>query len=233
MREIAKNVSEIKRQAKEALSHSNLPTKELTIVAAAKAVSSNEVMEAISAGVIDIGENRAEEMVEKFGKIGPKARWHFIGHLQRNKVKKIIGIADMIHSVDSLRLAEAIDSEAKRVGKVQDVLLEINVSKEKSKFGFDPDVAKDFLKNLSELKNIRIKGLMTVPPLQSDPELNRDFFRRLRSLMDEINDLKVLKEEMTILSMGMSQDYKIAIEEGANMVRIGTGIFGARGCMAK
>lgn len=229
MTDIAKNILKLKKDILVAQKNRGLPHSQVSVVAAAKTATVEQVLAAISAGVIDIGENRADEMIRKFNQIGDKAKWHFIGHLQRNKVRKIIGIADLIHSVDTIRLARAIDEESGKLGKIQDLLLEVNISKEESKFGFTPFEMMDSLFLLKELKNIRVLGLMTMAPLSAEPNISRPIFKELRRLLIEANNKSILPNKMAILSMGMTHDFKTAIEEGANMVRIGTGIFGQRG----
>ncbi len=227
---IRDNIAKLKTEIDSILKNKGEEGRAVTLVAAAKTVGPSEVLEAISAGVVDIGENRASELLKKYEEIGSRAKWHFIGHLQRNKVKKVIEAVDLIHSVDSVRLAEEIDYQASRAGKVQEILLQFDMMENEERFGFNPaDLTQD-LNKIALLGNIKVLGVMTMAPLTDDPAIARTVFRGLKTLFDRINLEGLLGSEIEIISMGMSQDFKIAIEEGSNMVRIGTGIFGQRGC---
>lgn len=198
------------------------------LVAACKTRTPEEIMEAIEAGVKIIGENYVQEAEKAFDKIGKKARWHFIGHLQKNKVKKAIRIFDVIETVHSLSLAEEIDRVSLMENKMTQVLIEINSGKEKQKFGVLPEKAETLIMNIARLRNIKVMGLMTMGPVTIDPEETRPCFTETRKLFDKIAALNIHNIYMQYLSMGMSNSYKVAIEEGANIVRIGTGIFGQR-----
>ena len=210
---------------------------DITLVCVTKEAAIDQIKEAAACGVIDIGENRIQDAAEKYKLLGAPAhqrtsaqvKWHLIGHLQTNKVKKAVEIFDLIHSVDSLRLAEEISKESAKIGKVQDILIQVNTSGEESKFGIAPEELKPLIDNIVILKNIRLLGLMTIAPLASDAEKARPYFRKLRELLSEVNSsLRAplgLAMTATQLSMGMSGDYQIAIEEGATMVRIGSAIF--------
>ena len=197
----------------------------VTLICVAKEVGPREIKEAVGLGVKDIGENRVQDALSKYKVLGDIVRWHMIGHLQTNKVKDALKIFSLIHSVDSMRLAEEIDKEAGRAKKVQDILIQVNVSGEDTKFGIRPDEAGSFIKAVSLCANINIRGLMTIAPEVKDPETVRPYFRKLRALMDEINSLKLTAYSLQLLSMGMTNDFEVAIEEGSNMVRIGRAIF--------
>ena len=201
---------------------------DVILIAAAKTRSVNETEEAISAGIRIIGENYLQEAESKFNELRGKVKIHCIGHLQTNKVKKAIEIFDMIETIDSEKLAKEIDKRCKDSGKAMDILIEINSGEEESKDGVMPKDAVELVKTISKLKNVKIKGLMTMAPYFDDPEKDRPYFKLTKKLFDEIKSLNIPNVDMEILSMGMSDSYKIAVEEGANMVRIGTGIFGAR-----
>ena len=200
----------------------------VTVLAAAKARDASEIAEAIDAGIVDIGENYFQESRAVIEAIGNKATWHFIGHIQKNKVKHIVPLFDMIQTVDTLELAAVIDQHAARHGKVMPVLVEINSGREENKHGAMPETAADLVRQISVLQNLRVKGLMTMGPFMDDFEGLRPYFRETRALFDEIRAMKIADIDMEILSMGMSDSFEIAIEEGATMVRVGTRIFGER-----
>ncbi|CDE44835.1 putative uncharacterized protein [Clostridium sp. CAG:411] len=188
------------------------------------------IEEAIDYGIKDFGENKVQEMCDKIEKISNKLNWHLIGHLQRNKVKYIVDKACLIHSVDSLRLAQQIDSEAKKENVICNILIEVNIAGEESKFGVSKDQVKELLEEIKELTNVHVKGLMTIAPYVEDAEENRGYFREMNKLFIDMRQENADNDniDMEILSMGMTGDYQVAIEEGATMVRVGTGIFGAR-----
>jgi pyridoxal phosphate enzyme (YggS family) len=196
--------------------------------AACKTRTAGQIAEAVEAGVRIVGENYVQEAEEIFEVIGKRVRWHFIGHLQTNKIKKAVKIFDMIETVDSLRLAGEINKVCAGENKTLEVLLEINSGREKQKFGVLPEEAKELIMDISSLNNIKIMGLMTMGPMAGDPEEARPYFKETKKLFDEIRVLNIPNIEMKYLSMGMSNSYRVAIEEGANIVRIGTGIFGGR-----
>ncbi len=200
----------------------------VNIVAISKGRAIEEVKEVIEAGITDIGENRVQEAVSKFNELRTmnyKLRTHLVGRLQTNKVKHAVRIFDLIQSVDSLRLAQEIDKQAKKIDKIQDILIEIKTSPEETKFGLNPDKALEVIKEIDKLKNINLKGLMTIAPIVDEPKNSRPYFRMLRELRDKINSLQLTAYNLEFLSMGMSDDYEAAIEEGANMVRLGRAIF--------
>lgn len=198
-------------------------------MAAAKARTPEEIMRAAQAGVKIVGENYVQEALAAFNVVGRRVKWHFIGHLQRNKVKKAIEIFDMIDTVDSIELAKEIDKRCSQRETIMPVLIEINSGREKQKFGLIPEDAEDFIKEILVLKNIKIEGLMTMGPMFGDPEDARPYFVETKKLFDRIKTLNLPGLEMKYLSMGMTNSYQVAIEEGANIVRIGTKIFGPRG----
>jgi len=198
------------------------------LVAAAKTKSPAEILEAIEAGVGIIGQNYIQEAVTAFEAVGRRARWHFIGHLQSNKVKKAVEIFDMIETVDSLDLAREIDKRARAAGKIMPVLIEINSGEEGQKAGVRPAHAEALVRAIAALPGIGIEGLMTLGPFEGDPEDSRPYFRETKALFDRLKALAIPGVEMKRLSMGMTNSYRAAIEEGATMVRLGTLIFGPR-----
>lgn len=218
-------MNNIKRNLERILSE--IP-EDVELVAAAKTRTAEEILQAIDAGIRKIGENYVQESLKVIEKIGNKARWHFIGHLQTNKVKYVVPVYDMIETVDSFKLAKEIDKHAKKNNIIMPVLIEINSGKEPQKFGVMPKNTEKLIEEISSLPNIKIMGLMTMGPRFGDPEKARPYFKETKKIFDKIKADNILNVEMKYLSMGMSNSYKIAIEEGANMVRIGTKIFGER-----
>jgi pyridoxal phosphate enzyme (YggS family) len=202
-------------------------SQEITLVAVTKTVKANRIEEAIAAGVNIIGESRVQEAKEKYGKVKSKVIWHLVGHLQRNKAKDAVETFDLIHSVDSAKLAREIDKQARKAGKIQKILIEVNVSGEESKYGLSPEEVIPFLQEVSVLPNIKVEGLMTMAPFYENPEDCRPCFRKLKELVEEVKAENIKNVEMVHLSMGMSNDFEVAIEEGSNMVRIGRAIFGS------
>ncbi|MBL7135254.1 MAG: YggS family pyridoxal phosphate-dependent enzyme [Candidatus Marinimicrobia bacterium] len=208
----------------------------VTIVVAAKQRTPNEITEVIKAGATDIGENyvqEGEKIYNTLSKEREKVRWHMIGHLQTNKINKALKIFDVIQTIDSLEMAQAIDKRVEHTDKkVIPVYIEINIGSEISKSGIKPDykIIEKLAKSISELEHLRLEGLMTLGPIAGNPEQSRPYFREVRGFFEKIRGLNLPRIEMKTLSMGMTNSYKVAIEEGANMVRIGTAIFGVRGC---
>ena len=198
------------------------------LVGAAKTRTPDEIREAVEAGIKIIGENYVQEAEAAFNLIGNKVRWHFIGHLQKNKVTKAVKIFDMIETVDSLKIAQEINKRCTQENKVMGVLIEINSGTEEQKFGIFPDKAEDLVKQLAGLKNIKVMGLMTMAPYFENSEKCRPYFKKTREIFKQIKAANIENIEMKYLSMGMTDSYKVAISEGANMVRIGTRIFGQR-----
>lgn len=203
--------------------------KDVTLIAVTKTVDIDRIKVSIKAGVTNIGENKVQEALSKYSELKDfNLKWHLIGSLQTNKVKKAVQIFDLIHSVDTLKLAEVIDKESFNINKMQDVLLQVNVSKEETKSGFEIENLFEVLSELSKLKNIRVRGLMTIANNTQEETQIRDCFKKLKNLKEEINNKAFFENELTLLSMGMTNDYKIAISEGTSMVRLGRAIFGNR-----
>jgi len=200
----------------------------VTLVAAIKERTVEEIQEAIAAGIEIVGENYVQEAVRKHREIGDSVKWHMIGHLQRNKVRDALRVFSLIQSVDSLRLAREIDKQCGRSGKIMPILVEINIAGEETKYGINPNEAPDMLRQIASFPNLRVEGLMTMEPYLDNPEDSRPYFKRMKRLFDEIKSYDIPNAEMRILSMGMSNSYEVAIEEGSNMVRIGTKLFGPR-----
>jgi pyridoxal phosphate enzyme (YggS family) len=198
------------------------------LVAAAKTRTPEEIRKGLEAGLKIIGENYVQEAEKKYQVIGRQVKWHMIGHLQSNKAKKAAQIFDMIETVDSIKLGRAIDKACEQLGKVMPVLIEINSGEEPQKAGVMPEDAISLVKDLSQLKNIKVLGFMTMGPFEGDPEDSRPYFQKTRKIFEEIKKMELPGVEMKCLSMGMSNSYKVALEEGANMIRIGTKIFGER-----
>lgn len=226
MNTIAGNCSRVRERIAAAALRAGRRPEEVTLLASTKGRSPAEIDEAIRAGVGVVGENRVQEAEEKYPRLRGRAQMHMIGHLQRNKVKEALRIFDMIHSVDSLRLAEEIEKTGSRMGRVVPVLLEVNVSGEESKYGVGPADVWPLLSKISRMKAVRVEGLMTMSPLSDDPERSRPIFRRLRELASEIERQALPGVTMGRRSMGMTQDFEAAVEEGATIVRVGTAIFG-------
>ncbi len=201
---------------------------EVTLIAVSKTKPVEMMEEAMTAGIRTFGENKVQEIIKKKPLLPDDINWHMIGHLQRNKVRQIAGNVSMIHSVDSLRLAEQIQKEYEAIGKMAEVLMEVNIAREETKYGLMPEEAETVIRETAKLSHIKVRGLMTIAPYVEDPEDNRIHFRNLRKLLVDINSKNIDNISMTELSMGMTGDYEIAIEEGATFVRVGTGIFGSR-----
>ena len=200
----------------------------MTLIAVSKTKPVETLQEAYDLGVRIFGENKVQELVDKYEALPKDIHWHLIGHLQRNKVKYIIDKVDLIHSVDSIRLAETIEKEAAKHNLTANILIEVNVAKEESKFGLMPEELDEFADKIAEFSHIQVQGLMTIAPYVEDPEENRPIFERLRKLSVDIAKKNVDNINVNVLSMGMTNDYQVAVEEGATMVRVGTGIFGER-----
>ena len=225
---IKQNIISVKNNISQAMKNSKTE-QAVTLIAVSKTKPVEDIKEAYDAGIRDFGENKVQELSKKYELLPKDIRWHMIGHLQRNKVKDVVGKAALIHSVDSLRLAEEISKESAKKNLVTDILIEVNIAMEESKFGFsDYETLLTFLQNIAILPNICVKGLMTVAPYTENPEENRCYFSKLRQLAVDITKKNIDNISMDILSMGMTGDYEVAIEEGATYVRVGTGIFGER-----
>jgi len=225
---IEENLKEVHRRIEDACRRSGRDPKEVTLISVSKTKPLEDLMEAYCAGERFFGENKVQEICQKEPKMPRDAAFHMIGHLQRNKVKQVIPHVAMIHSVDSVRLARQIQEEAEKAQRKVDILLEVNVAEEESKFGLAVDEVLDTVLEISHFPNIQIKGLMTIAPFVENPEDNREVFQKLYQLSVDIAQKNIDNVTMSVLSMGMTGDYEVAIEEGATMIRVGTGIFGAR-----
>ncbi len=225
---LKENLTYVENEIQEACRRTGRRRDEVTLIAVSKTKPVSVLKEAYDLGVRVFGENKVQELTDKYEKLPKDIHWHMIGHLQRNKVKYIIDKVDLIHSVDSVRLAETIEKEAARQNLTVNILIEVNVAGEESKFGVSPEELPEFIDKVAEFSHIRVLGLMTIAPFVEDSEENRRIFEDLRKLSVDIAEKNVDNITMRVLSMGMTNDYSVAIEEGATMVRVGTGIFGAR-----
>ena len=226
---ISKNLKYLKQSIVKAAKRVGRDPSEIKLLAVTKEQSDVIVTEAIQAGMTLLGENKVQEASGKIEVLGRNGlEWHFIGRLQKNKVKFIFDLFDLIHSVDSFSLAEAIHKKAQKIGSCMPILLQINISGEKSKLGINPLNLPEEIKKIAKLEGVKVCGLMTIPPFNSNPENSRSYYVRLRELRDTCSNLNIPRINLNELSMGMSNDYEVAIEEGATMVRVGTGLFGSR-----
>lgn len=228
MQGIKDNIEAIRSRIERAAAKVGRPASQIDLVAVSKTVEAERVNQAIRFGIDTIGENRVREAEDKFKMITQPVKKHLVGHLQTNKAKKAVELFDFIQSVDSRRIAEEISKRALDAGKIMDVLVEVNTSCEETKFGLEADEVLPLIETISKLEGIRIKGLMTIGLFSDDPEDTRPCFRRLVELFDRMKSAEIPHVEMRYLSMGMTGDFEVAIEEGSNMVRVGTGIFGPR-----
>ncbi len=225
---LKENLTAVEERIKEACIRSGRSVDEVKLIAVSKTKPVPMLQEVYDAGMRDFGENKPQEIRDKYPQLPEDIRWHMIGNLQKNKIKYVIERACMIHSVDSVSLAEAVSQEAAKRGKIMPVLVEVNIAGELTKGGLMPEDTEAFIREISVFPNIRIEGLMTVAPFTDDAEENRKHFQVLRKLLVDINGKNIDNVTMHELSMGMTGDYEVAIEEGATMVRVGTGIFGER-----
>ena len=225
---LAENLKEVEKRICQACQRANRECKEVTLIAVSKTKPVSMLHEVYQEGIRSFGENKVQELMDKYEQMPADTRWHLIGHLQRNKVKYIVDKVELIHSVDSLRLAETIEQEAKKKNIIANILIEVNVAEEESKFGVKVEEVIPLIQEIAKFPHIRIKGLMTIAPYVENPEENRYVFARLRKLSVDIIEKNIDNVNVEILSMGMTNDYEVAIEEGATMVRVGTGIFGKR-----
>ena len=225
---IKENVAEVEARIQAACERAGRRREEVTLIAVSKTKPVRDIYEVMETGIKDFGENKVQEMCDKMEMIQQPLNWHMIGHLQRNKVKYIVDKATLIHSVDSLRLAQQISQEAQKKSVESNILIEVNVAEEESKFGLSTAEVIQMVEEISKLPSVHIKGIMTVAPFTDNPEENRPYFRNLKQLAVDIAEKNIDNVTMSVLSMGMTGDYEVAIEEGATMVRVGTGIFGAR-----
>ncbi|QJA09255.1 YggS family pyridoxal phosphate-dependent enzyme [Romboutsia sp. CE17] len=229
MKFIKENIQVVNEKIENAALKSNRNKDDITLLGVTKTVDTDAILEAINCGITNVGENKPQELARKYEVIGDKVKWHLIGTLQTNKVKYIIDKVSMIHSLDRESLCEEIQKRAEKIDRKIDCLVQVNISKEESKHGLEVEDAIEFIKNVSnKYKNINIKGLMTMAPFTANEDEIRKVFRGLKDLSLEIKNLNIPRVTMDELSMGMSNDYEIAIEEGATIVRVGTSIFGKR-----
>lgn len=226
-KEFDSNYDAVMKKLDNALLKAGKTRQDVILLAATKTVDVDTINYAINKGIAFIGENKVQELLSKYDGV-IDVHHHFIGHLQTNKVKDVVGKVELIHSVDSLKLAKEISKQAQKLSKTMDILLEINIGNEDSKWGFTPDNLENSIKEIAALTNIRICGLMAIPPICENAEDNRKYFKKMYQLFVDIRDKNIHNSYMNILSMGMSDDFDIAIEEGANLVRVGTALFGKR-----
>jgi pyridoxal phosphate enzyme (YggS family) len=227
MSHIKENIVHIQKEIQVLCRDIGKNPEEIHLIAVTKTVDTDKINEAIANGVVNIGENKVQEILNKFEQVNDVS-WHMIGYLQTNKVKYIVDKVQMIHSVDRIHLAEEINKRAKQIDRCIDVLIQVNIAKEDTKSGIDEKDIYSIMDQMAALEHIRVKGLMTIAPYEDDPEKVRIHFRKMKQLFDEIQEKNIKGMEMRYLSMGMTNDFKVAIEEGSNIIRIGTGIFGKR-----
>jgi len=226
--QVAERYLEVQRRVREAAVRAGRDPECVRLIAVSKTKPAGMIREAMEAGAVDFGENRPQELRDKCAELPDTLRWHMIGHLQKNKIKYVVGHACLIHSIDTLQLAEEVSAAAVKAGLVMPVLLEVNVAGEESKFGLRPEETEAAVRAAALLPGIEVRGLMTIAPYTDDPESNRVYFRQLRNLSIDIASKNIDNVNMCELSMGMTGDYEVAVEEGATLVRVGTGIFGER-----
>ena len=225
---VAENLKAVRDRIAAAAERAGREPSSVALVTVTKTVDTDRIREAVAAGAAILGENRVQEAREKIEQLGKIASWHLIGHLQTNKAKYAVKLFDLIHSVDTADLARELDRQAAKVGKTQDVLVEVNIAGEEQKAGVAVSEALGLVREAAALEHICVRGLMTMPPYSPDPEASRPHYRRLRDLADAIKQQNIPGVALDILSMGMSGDYEVAVEEGATLVRVGTAIFGER-----
>ncbi len=225
---INENLMQVRKNIEAACQKAGRNPEEVTLIAVSKTKPVPMLEEAYQAGSRDFGENKVQEIMDKSPVLPDDIRWHMIGHLQRNKVKYIVDKVSLVHSVDSLRLAEEISRQAEKKQTELDILVEVNIAQEESKFGTSRAEAAQLVEKIAKLPCIHVKGLMTIPPFVEHPEENRKYFRQIKELSVDIEKKNIDNVSMSVLSMGMTNDYMVAVEEGATMVRVGTGIFGER-----
>lgn len=225
---LKENLDLVKSNINKACERAGRNPEDVTLIAVSKTKPLSDIEELITYGVTEYGENKVQELVDKYENVSTPVHWHLIGHLQTNKVKYIVDKACLIHSVDSLHLAEEIEKEAAKKNIIVPVLIQVNIAHEDTKFGIDEGTIYDIINKIKDLKHLKVKGLMTIAPFVENPEENRVYFRKMHQLLLDIKSKSIDNIDMCILSMGMTNDYEVAIEEGATMVRVGTGIFGER-----
>lgn len=226
---IKENIDSILERTAQAAKRSGRSFEDITVIGVSKTVDAQRAKEAVEGGLINLGENRVQELVKKYDELSDiNVNWHLIGHLQKNKVKYIIDKVSLIHSVESLSLAEEINKRALQHNLVANILIELNIGGEESKFGLSEESVYEFVKSMDQFENIKVLGLMTVAPYKENPEEVRWVFKKMKEIFDRISNMNLKNVDMKYLSMGMTNDFEIAIEEGANIIRIGTAIFGER-----
>jgi len=225
---IQSNIDEIRKRMADACQRSGRSIDSVQLIAVTKTLEPDTMLKAIEYGARVVGENKVQEILRKFDAIPSDVQWHLIGHLQTNKVRQILDYVVLIHSVDSVSLATEIQKRAEKSSRIVDILIEVNVAQEESKHGLKLGDVEPLLREIESMKNIRVCGLMTVAPFTDDPEDVRIYFKELKQLFDHLKGVKLENVKMEILSMGMTNDYEVAIEEGATLIRVGTGIFGER-----
>lgn len=225
---LKENLNEVISNIESACLRSNRDINDVTLIAVSKTKPLSDIEELLSYGVREYGENKVQELCDKYDNISSPVNWHLIGHLQTNKVKYIVDKACLIHSVDSYHLAEAIEKEASKKDVIVNILIQVNIAHEDTKFGINETEVLDLLYKIKDFNHINVKGLMTIAPFVENPEENRVHFRKMKQLLLDIKSKNIDNIDMCILSMGMTNDYEVAIEEGSTMVRVGTGIFGER-----
>lgn len=226
---IKENIEKINLEKHEFAKKSGRCGDDVLLIAVTKTRSVEEINQAISLGITDIGENRVQEILEKYDAVDGNVQWHLVGHLQRNKVKDIIDKVYMIHSVDSFRLATEINKRASNAGIIANILIQVNAAEESSKFGISTDDVRNLLEDiLDKCENIKVRGLMHIAPFADNPDDVRTYFKEVKDLYEQFSKIKHERADFTMLSMGMSNDFGVAIEEGANAIRVGTSIFGNR-----
>lgn len=228
MNQIARNLEEVRRRIEVAARRAGRDPAEVRLVAVSKTVELDRIRQAVAAGQSIFGENYLQEAKAKVAALGPEVSWHFVGHLQTRKARGAVELFDLIHSVDRLKLARALEEAAALQGKIQEILIQVNLAAEESKSGAAPEAVPDLLKQVAALPHLKVAGLMTMPPFLPDPEAVRPYFKALRELRDRLQPLRLIDTPLRELSMGMSGDYEVAVEEGATLIRVGTAIFGSR-----
>ena len=225
---LAENLKAVQENIRSACEKAGRSYEDVKLIAVSKTKPLSDIETLITCGVNDFGENKVQELTEKYENVSRPVNFHLIGHLQTNKVKYVVGKTVLIHSVDSLHLAQEIEKESAKKNLVSDILIQINIANEETKFGIRPEETEELVRAVSKMPHIRIKGLMTIAPFVQNAELNRGLFRKMHQILLDIKSQSIDNVDMDILSMGMTNDYRVAIEEGSNMVREGTAIFGAR-----
>lgn len=226
---LKENYEQVRRNIDKACERAGRSPEDVTLIAVSKTKPLADIEELLAdTNAVDFGENKVQELVDKYESVSRPVNWHMIGHLQTNKVKYIVDKVCMIHSVDSLNLAKTIEKEAEKHNVTVSILIEVNVAQEETKFGLACDEVLPLIMEIKNMPHIKVKGLMTIAPFVDDPEDNRVYFRKLKDLSLDIQSKSIDNIDMSVLSMGMTNDYEVAVEEGATLVRVGTGIFGAR-----